>query len=70
MRRWVIEYGWFAVMGAIIVALGFIAYELHQTNVHAAEANRNSAENNRILKSRDFDRLFTEHAEILERCAR
>lgn len=50
------------------VASAFNAYEAHQTNL-------NSEENNRILKERDFGRLFSEHeqhrrehAEILKRC--
>lgn len=56
MRRWVIEYGWFLMMGLIITALGFIAYEVHQ-------ANRHSADNNAILNNR------TAEIQAIRKCA-
>lgn len=39
-----------------------------ESNRLAEEANRNAAENNRMLKGRDFDRIFDEHARLLEKC--
>lgn len=53
----------------LILVLFMNAYESRQANVHTAE-------NNRILKSRDFNRLYLEHeqhhrehVEILKQCA-
>lgn len=56
MRRWVVEYGWFVMMGAVVIALGCIWYEVHQANAH-------SSENNRILRER------TDTIQNIERCA-
>jgi hypothetical protein len=63
------------MMALVIVGLGLVWYEVNRSNRLAEEVSRNSAENNRILKERDFGRLFTEHeashqehAEILRKC--
>jgi hypothetical protein len=59
-----------ALLTLIAVKLFQIERQLADANRHASEANAHSAENSRMLRGRDFDRVHREHAALMERCGR